>query len=119
MANRKSKADAQEACRSKRERSPAQEGFRDAISEHGRRFWLGEVRKKTAVANGVNVKEYQTLLKLVIGMATGAYGYNPKALRSVTVPQIKKHLEVIGLDLDDETIRDRLKEAAKSLPSGK
>jgi hypothetical protein len=62
-------------------------------------------------------RERETLLKLVIGMAIGAYGHNPAAKKTDTVTQIVDDLARAGAPLSDETVRKYLKEAA-SLLSG-
>lgn len=62
-------------------------------------------------------RERETLLKLVIGMAIGAYGHNPAAKKTDTVSQIVDDLARAGAPLSDETVRKYLKEAA-SLLSG-
>ena len=53
----------------------------------------------------------ETLSKLVIAMAKGAYGYNPK-IASDAVSKIATDLDAIGYPIDKDTIRNRLKQAA-------
>lgn len=60
-------------------------------------------------------RERETLLKLVIGMAIGAYGHNPAAKKTDTVSQIVDDLARTGTPLSDETVRKYLKEAAALL----
>ncbi|WP_157944612.1 hypothetical protein [Mangrovicella endophytica] len=62
-------------------------------------------------------RERDSLLKLVIGMAVGGYGYDPRAARSPIAAQIATDLQTQGLSLTDDTIRKYLHEAAELLPS--
>ena len=56
------------------------------------------------------------MLKLVIGMAVKGYVYDPKAARSDSVAEIVKDLALVGVPLDDDTVRKWLREAAELLP---
>jgi hypothetical protein len=64
----------------------------------------------------LHVKERETLLKLVIGMAINGYRYDPNALRSDKIPEIESDLAKIGISLDADTVRKWLKESAEILP---
>tara|TARA_R110002051_G_scaffold324773_2_gene423658 strand:+ start:45979 stop:46836 length:858 start_codon:yes stop_codon:yes gene_type:complete len=57
-----------------------------------------------------------SLLKLVIGMAVKGYGHNPKASRTGTASEIASDLRLVGLSLDEDTIRKYLAEARELLP---
>lgn len=77
--------------------------------------------EKTASSNKGNakplhLKEKESLFKMIIGMAIKGYGHNPKAKRTQTAPEIRKDLELLGLNLDEDTIRKWLKESAEILP---
>jgi hypothetical protein len=61
-------------------------------------------------------KERDSLLKLVIGMAIRGYGYDPKAGRSPTAKDIAGDLALVGLPLDEDTVRKYLFEAKELLP---
>jgi hypothetical protein len=62
--------------------------------------------------------ERNNLLKLVIGMAVGGYGYDHQAAKSSIPKQISDDLlGHTGLALSDDTVRKYLKEAAKLLPT--
>lgn len=63
----------------------------------------------------LGTRERETLLKLVIGMAVKGFDYDPSASRSDAVAQIKAALEGVGISISDDTIRDKLKEAASFL----
>lgn len=63
-------------------------------------------------------RERESLLKLVIGMAMGWYGYDPKAARHSQTAVIASDLERAGLSLDPDTVRRYLNEAKQLLPSG-
>jgi hypothetical protein len=66
----------------------------------------------------LNPKERITFLKLIIGMAVKGYSYNPEATKSTSVKDIADDLHALGLDIDEDTVRKWLKEAAKILPKG-
>lgn len=57
-------------------------------------------------------RERDTLLKFIVGLAMGGYGYDPAATKSSTVNEIHNDLALRGINLDAETIRRKLKEAA-------
>jgi hypothetical protein len=63
------------------------------------------------------ISERDSLLKLVIGMAVQGYNYNPDVKKSGIVAEIKSDIERIGLALDDDTIRNYLKQASAKLPA--
>ena len=63
-----------------------------------------------------NTKVVDGLLKMVIAMAMDCYGYNPTDEKSTVTADIKNALETRGLSLSDNTIRNRLKQAATYLP---
>ncbi len=61
-------------------------------------------------------KENLSLMKLVIGMATGKYGYDPeKAVgkRDTTVSKIENDLAISGVELSSDAIRKHLENASK------
>jgi hypothetical protein len=62
-------------------------------------------------------KERTSLLKLVIGMAKGGYGYDPSAAKSEIPEQIVSDLAALGLAIDVGTVRKYLKEGRELLPS--
>ncbi len=57
-------------------------------------------------------KSFNTLLKLVGGMAMALYNYNPHERRSDTIRQIQNDLDLKGINLDADTIRKWVKEGA-------
>lgn len=57
-------------------------------------------------------RERDTLLKMILGLAMSGHAYDPAATKSTTVNEISSDLERVGLALDLETIRRKLKEAA-------
>ena len=76
---------------------------------------------EAAIADGaINAssatRERDSLLKLVIGMAIGGYGYDPRGMRSPVPAQIATDLQTRGLSLSDDTIRKYLREGAELLP---
>jgi hypothetical protein len=60
----------------------------------------------------LTTRERQTAYKLILGMALGGYGYDPKAKRSTTVTEIVADLAQRGISITDDTARKWLKEAA-------
>jgi len=60
----------------------------------------------------LGTRERDTHLKIILGMAMGGYAYNPTASKSPTVREICDDFDRLGLNLDQETIRRKLKEAA-------
>lgn len=64
----------------------------------------------------LSVRERESLLKLVIGMAMDGYGFDPKASRSPTARELSDHLLRLELQLSDDTIRAYLNEAKDLLP---
>ncbi len=54
--------------------------------------------------------ERNSLVRLVIGMAVGGYGYNIEAKRNDAVARIQTDLELFGLPLRDDAIRKYLSE---------
>ncbi len=64
----------------------------------------------------MHAKERESLLKMLIGMAIKGYGHNPKASRSTTAKEIASDLALIGLHMDEDTVRKYLAEAKELLP---
>lgn len=50
-------------------------------------------------------KEQKSLLKIFNGLAKADYGYDEEKTRNYTVPTIRKKLESVGINMDDDTIR--------------
>lgn len=57
-------------------------------------------------------KSFNTILKLVGGMAIAVYNYNPHERRSDTIRQIQSDLDLKGITLDADTIRKWVREGA-------
>lgn len=72
--------------------------------------------KPVVKVKSLHTKERETLLKMVIGMAVKGYVYKPDAKRNTTSGEIKQDLELLGISLDEDTIRRWLKEASEFLP---
>lgn len=64
----------------------------------------------------LRTRERESLLRLIVGMAIGGYGYDPTAARSTVTGEIASDLEKAGVPLDPDTVRKWLKEAASLLP---
>lgn len=72
---------------------------------------------KAAHSNELSPRVKDTLLKMIIGMATDAYGFVPPPARSPFPKELSDILALLGLEVTDETIRKYLKEATQLLPS--
>lgn len=75
-----------------------------------------DIASSTPSERALSTRERDSLLKLVIGMAIGGYGYNPSGGRSEKPSEIASDLERAGLPLDPDTVRKWLKLAAEILP---
>jgi hypothetical protein len=64
----------------------------------------------------LDIRERESLLKLVIGMAIDGYGFDRKANRSPTARELSDQLQRLGLTLSDDTIRNYLTEAKELVP---
>lgn len=64
----------------------------------------------------MGTRERESLLKLVIGMAMGGYGFNPTMARNSATADIETDLTTRGIPLDSDTIRKYLNEAKALLP---
>jgi hypothetical protein len=64
----------------------------------------------------IGTRERETLLKLIIGMAIAGYTYNPKGPRSKVPSEIAGDLAKQGMNIDDDTVRKWLRQAAELLP---
>lgn len=60
--------------------------------------------------------EKGSMLKLIAAMACEQYGFDPDARRSQAVPNLRQDLDMVGLPLDDKTIRKWLREACELVP---
>lgn len=73
-------------------------------------------RPTTPAQKELPLRERESLLKLVIGMAVKGYSYDPASSRSPTAKEIATDLALIGLPMDEDTVRKYLKESAGLLP---
>lgn len=92
----------------------------DAVRAQGRT--LIEERARKGLAQQIDEKplgerERNTLLRIIIGMAIGGYGYDPDAKRSDVPKSIADDLCALGLECSDQAIRGKLKEARNLLPN--
>jgi hypothetical protein len=122
----------------KRNRLPVPESLEQAILDHGHQVadWktLFDQRGEMIAELQATISELMadshsrptekplgerartSLLKLVIGMAIKGYAHNPKASRTGTASEIASDLRLIGLTLDEDTIRSYLAEGRELLP---
>lgn len=80
------------------------DNLREVISQY-------EQREK-AKPKSSHTRERDTLLKMIVGMALGGYGYDPKANKSSIAKEISDDLALHGIPLDQDTIRSKLKEGS-------
>lgn len=67
-----------------------------------------------------STRERDSLLKLILGMALGGYGFDPDASKSPTPKEIADDLATHGISITDDTVRKYLKESARAfLPAKK
>jgi hypothetical protein len=64
----------------------------------------------------LGARERESLLRLIVGMAIKGYAYNPKAAKNTATKEIADDLRLLGLALDEDTIRKYLSEAKDHLP---
>ena len=64
----------------------------------------------------LHARERDSLLKLVLAMAIKGYGYDPKAHRNSTSKEIAGNSALIGISMDEDTVRKYLTEAKEHLP---
>lgn len=75
-------------------------------------------KQSTDDASSLSELERNTLLKLVLGMAIDAYGYDPNATKNTATGSkngISASLELHGISINDDTVRKYLTEAKKIL----
>ncbi len=77
---------------------------------------IGKITSDKSYTRSLQTRERQTLHKMIIGMAKDAYGYDSNASRSPFPKELEGILDGLGVSVSDDTIRDKLKEAAELLP---
>ncbi|MFG1185020.1 hypothetical protein [Xanthobacter aminoxidans] len=70
----------------------------------------------TSATKALSQRERSSCLKLIIGMAVKKYRYDPAAARGPAPSNIMNDLHELGIDIDVDTVRKWLKEAAEELP---
>lgn len=123
----------------KRNRIPVPKALEAAVREHGHQVadWktaydqqaaivadlkakiakleVAETKPEPTTAD-LGIRERDSLLKIVLGMAIKGYSYDPKASRNPTAKEVASDLSLIGLRLDEDTVRKYLAEATELLP---
>ncbi len=64
-------------------------------------------------SKGLSSQERQTLLKLIAGMASEQYRFDPHQQRSEAIKNIQDDLERVGLPMDAKTVRKWVRQAAE------
>lgn len=81
------------------------------------------VDEKQKINVDLSETERNTMLKLIIGMAIDAYGYDPDNTKNSATGKnngsIKSSLERVGLSADEKTIKKYLEAAAELFPDAK
>lgn len=75
-----------------------------------------EMNNLSHIDKPLMTKERESLYKMIIGMAVAGYRYDSKAARNDAIGDIYKDLEELGVNVDKDTIRKWLREAAQLLP---
>lgn len=70
---------------------------------------------KSALDKPLAIRERDTLLKLVIGMAIKGYSHDPAASKSTAPKEIADDLTALGMTITDDTVRKYLKQAADNV----
>lgn len=78
---------------------------------------IAQLQSRLAHQITASKREQESLLKLVIGMATGRYHFNRRLVRSRATKEIADDLLVAGLSLDEATILKFLRRAGALLPA--
>lgn len=73
-------------------------------------------KSKSDPDNPLTATDRRSLLTLVIAMAIGGYGYDPKKKKNATAPEVKADMEALGLSMDEETILKWVRTGAELLP---
>lgn len=75
---------------------------------------------KFSKVDSLSLKQRQTMLKLIVGMAVRGYSYVPNSTNNgQVIKEIQTDLDAQGLTLSDDTIRNYLKEAVETVLPGK
>lgn len=79
-------------------------------------LFQGNITELTdSVGKPLGTKERGSLLKMVIAMAIGGYGYVPTNAKSPIPKQIVDEIEDLGMKIDPDTVRKYLKEATDTV----
>jgi hypothetical protein len=84
---------------------------------HDLRAKVAQLQSQLAHQITASKREQESLLKLLIGMATGGYRFDRKAGRSRATKEIADDLRLAGIPLDEATILKFLKRASELLPA--
>lgn len=72
--------------------------------------------ERISADKGLSQRERSTCMKLIIGMAVKKYRHDAATTRSSTATNIANDLHELGIDIDVDTVRKWLREAAGELP---
>ena len=75
----------------------------------------GPARKGGGGEKPLTAHGRKSLLKMVLGMAIRKYRYKPGEIRQSATANIKRDLDLEGLQLDEDTIRNWLSNAIKEI----
>ena len=75
----------------------------------------GENAVQPGQTKSLGTRERETLLKLVIGMAMGGYGFNLTDRKNTAPKEIADDLAELGISITDDTVRKYLKQAVETV----
>lgn len=92
-----------------------------ALAEKNER--IGEILKQIDALQNASppapkepgTRERDSMLRIIIGMAVGGYGYDPTASKSAATKEIAGDVHARGLSIDEDTVRKYLMEARQLL----
>lgn len=91
---------------------------RRAAEVEGLRQQIVDLEARIAAGGdkGLSTRERESLLKIVLAMAVGGYGFDPEKSRNATATEIAGDLHELGLNIDPDTVRKYLADARELAP---
>lgn len=99
----------------RRARIPISETLERAVEEATKTIGASKSAAKPNENPVGLLRKHNKLLKVFLAIAVKQYGYDPTSRRQDAIVRIRNDAEVLGIKIDDETIRRRLIEAREEL----